>query len=430
MTNSVISVEHLAKRYKVGAKESYKTFREVVSRGAQELFSRVVCAKPFDQNRGANIEDKKFIWALRDVSFSVEEGEIVGVIGPNGAGKTTLLKILSRVTEPCKGRASVEGKVGSLLEVGTGFHPELTGRENIFLSGAILGMKRREIERAFDRIVDFSGVEKSIDTVVKRYSSGMYLRLAFSVAAHLEPEILLIDEILAVGDLAFQRKCLERVNQTAQGGSTVLFVSHNMGAIRNLCSRVLYIDGGRIVFDGKVDEGIQAYLSHAERGVSADTISLADRHDRSGDGTVRAIGIEVRAREQDLSTPQTGTDVDFVLRYKSASDAEVPQLVVIMQILDEYGVTVFSCATHSTSWKNFNRAPSAGKVIATVKSLPLIPGKYWIHLTLKTERGVADSLDRAASFEVIDSGKSGHFRILSRRNGSIVVPQEWRIEAE
>lgn len=253
MTDIAIRVDNLGKKYRIGTMQTrYNTLRDSIVRAAQWP-GRVI--------REGFHSDDEIIWALKDVSFDVKKGEVLGVIGRNGAGKSTLLKILSRVTEPTVGHAEIHGWVGSLLEVGTGFHPELTGRENIFLNGAILGMKRLEIERKFDEIVDFSGVEKFIDTPVKRYSSGMYLRLAFAVAAHLEPEILVVDEVLAVGDAEFQRKCLGKMSDVAQEGRTVMFVSHNMSAILRLTEKTLVLDNGKIIYSAPSSQAVDYYLT-------------------------------------------------------------------------------------------------------------------------------------------------------------------------
>jgi lipopolysaccharide transport system ATP-binding protein len=253
MSAVAIKAERLSKRYEIGAKQrSYRTLRESVTdfcSNPLRSFSR--------QEKGP--EDERMIWALRDVSFEIEAGEVVGVIGRNGAGKSTLLKVLSRITEPTSGEAHLYGRIGSLLEVGTGFHGELTGRENISLNGAILGMRRAEIDRQFDQIVAFAEVEKFIDTPVKHYSTGMYLRLAFAVAAHLDPEILLVDEVLAVGDAAFQRKCIGRIGEVAEEGRTVLFVSHNMGAVRSLCEKGLVLEGGQPIYFGGIGKSIETY---------------------------------------------------------------------------------------------------------------------------------------------------------------------------
>lgn len=268
MSDVAIRATRLSKQYRIGSKQPYRTLRASITNAATFPF-RALRSKVRDQRRTTN---GKF-WALDKLDFEIKHGEVVGVIGRNGAGKSTLLKILSRITEPTSGSARVCGRVGSLLEVGTGFHPELTGRENIFLNGAIIGMKKAEIQRKIDEIVAFSEIEKFIDTPIKHYSSGMYLRLAFSVAAHLEPEILLVDEVLAVGDLAFQRKCLGKMEETASHGRTVIFVSHNLGAVKELCSAGIVLNSGKLEFRGPIVEALAQYsrcLVNANDGIQAE----------------------------------------------------------------------------------------------------------------------------------------------------------------
>ncbi|OHB72557.1 MAG: hypothetical protein A2W23_03695 [Planctomycetes bacterium RBG_16_43_13] len=255
----IIEITNLSKQYHIGKRESYKTLRDTIVNAVKAPL------RMFSKN-GA--EEDSTIWALKDVSFEVNEGEVLGIIGRNGAGKSTLLKILSRITEPTSGEIKIRGRVGSLLEVGTGFHPELTGRENIFLNGAILGMRREEIKKKFDEIVAFAEIEKFLDTPVKRYSSGMYVRLAFAVAAHLEPEVLVVDEVLAVGDAGFQKKCMGKMGEVAKGGRTVLFVSHNMGAVRKLCAKAVLLDGGHIKTIGSAEEVIADYLTEYSNNIS------------------------------------------------------------------------------------------------------------------------------------------------------------------
>ena len=262
MSKPIIKIKNLSKCYRIGAKETgYKTFREAIIDGISAPFRNLKRLQRLTKfnNNGDDARSNDIIWALKDMSFNVDEGEVLGIIGKNGAGKSTLLKILSRITEPTSGIIEINGRVSSLLEVGTGFHPELTGRENIFLNGAVLGMRKREIEEKFDEIVNFAGIEKFIDTPVKRYSSGMYVRLAFAVAAHLEPEILLVDEVLAVGDIAFQKKCLGKIGDIAKGGRTVLFVSHNMSAIRSLCGSAIWLDNGQVAKNGTTNEVVSDY---------------------------------------------------------------------------------------------------------------------------------------------------------------------------
>jgi len=257
MSNIAISVENLSKKYQIGELERYYTLRDSLTHLLNYPL-RLLNKKEIKE------EEKEFIWALKDVSFEVQHGDIVGIIGRNGAGKSTLLKILSRITHPTEGVVKLNGRVGSLLEVGTGFHPELTGRENIFLNGSILGMSKKEIERKFDQIVDFSEIEKFLDTPVKRYSSGMYVRLAFAVAAHMEPEILVVDEVLAVGDIQFQNKCIGKMDNIASEGRTVLFISHQMSAIEKLCMSVLVLNSGSIKYRGDTKSAIDFYLNDLE----------------------------------------------------------------------------------------------------------------------------------------------------------------------
>jgi lipopolysaccharide transport system ATP-binding protein len=258
MSGTVIQVEGLGKRYRLGILSHQSLRKDIQSRWARFRGKDDPNSCVVDRNgRGADTDDD--LWALKDVSFEVDQGDVVGIVGRNGAGKSTVLKILSRVTTPTEGVARLKGHVASLLEVGTGFHPELTGRENVFLNGAILGMRRGEIDRKLDEIVSFAEVDRFVDTPVKRYSSGMYVRLAFAVAAHLDPEILIVDEVLAVGDIQFQRKCLGKMGSVARSGRTVLFVSHNLGAVRSLCSRALLFERGRLTFDGAVEDGLASY---------------------------------------------------------------------------------------------------------------------------------------------------------------------------
>jgi lipopolysaccharide transport system ATP-binding protein len=279
MSNIAIKVEGLGKKYIIGhqGKGSYKTFREQIGDNLKTIFSKT--KKMLSGQMLVEGDEMEEFWALKDISFEVKQGEVLGIIGRNGAGKSTLLKILSRITEPTTGKVILKGRVASLLEVGTGFHPELSGRENIFLNGAILGMSRVEIKRKFDEIVDFSGVEKFLDTPVKRYSSGMYVRLAFSVAAHLEPQILIVDEVLAVGDTEFQKKCMGRMQDVSKNdGRTVLFVSHNMGAISQLCNEAIVLNKGQMGFIGSTENAIDFYSNTNERVIFLDKPILNEEH--------------------------------------------------------------------------------------------------------------------------------------------------------
>ena len=335
MSDVAVRVENLSKQYRIGsAQASYKTLRESLIEVVQAPFRRA--GKLLRGQAYGAAEMDETIWALKDVSFEVKHGEVIGIIGRNGAGKTTLLKILSRITEPTEGQAEMHGRVGSLLEVGTGFHPELSGRENVYMNGAILGMTQTEIRRKFDEIVDFAGVEEFIDTPVKRYSSGMRVRLGFSVAAHLEPEILLVDEVLAVGDLAFQQKCLGKMSEVAGEGRTVLFVSHNMAAVQTLCTRGIFLRHGTICTDDTISETISAYLKTLEESAAQ---SMLDRTERRGKGRVRLTGLDFSSDEDDSPTNlATGHPARFTFHISEIQQ----ELECFFTFYDHYGQPVAS----------------------------------------------------------------------------------------
>jgi lipopolysaccharide transport system ATP-binding protein len=356
----------------------------------------------------------------------VEEGEVVGVIGRNGAGKSTLLKILTRITEPTTGRAEIRGRVGSLLEVGTGFHPELTGRENVFLNGAILGMRRSEIRRKFGDIVEFSGVEKFLDTPVKRYSSGMQVRLAFSVAAHLEPEILLIDEVLAVGDAAFQRKCLGKMGSVTAGGRTVVFVSHNMEAVTTLCARAIWLDGGAIRADGPSQDVVREYLASTRSGEVLP--ELAERKDRFGTGPIHFTSFELRNEAGErIEAAHAGDTVDFVLSY----NATVPSLrnvSVYIYVKDQLDHPLLALWTRMTD-EDFELLPQEGELICRVPKFPLATGTYYVDVgatvNSPTVEESGDALNNAATIEVVTGDFYGTGRV-PPPTVRFMCPQTWR----
>ena len=303
MSKPIIKIKNLSKCYRIGTKEKgYKTFREAIIDGISAPFKNLKRLQRLTKfnNNGNDAQSSDIIWALKDISCEINEGEVLGIIGKNGSGKSTFLKILSRITEPTGGIIEINGRVSSLLEVGTGFHPELTGRENIFLNGAVLGMRKQEIEEKFDEIVNFAEIEKFLDTPVKRYSSGMYVRLAFAVAAHLEPEILLIDEVLAVGDIAFQKKCLGKMGEVAKGGRTVLFVSHNMESIQRLCAKAILLHEGTVLMEGSTDEVISKYLGEKMERTGEQIWS--DVKKAPGDDVVRMHAIRVLDRNRKICT--------------------------------------------------------------------------------------------------------------------------------
>ncbi|MGI5868124.1 MAG: ABC transporter ATP-binding protein [Kiritimatiellia bacterium] len=370
-------------------------------------------------------------WALRDVSFSVEQGEVVGLVGGNGAGKSTMLKVLTRITAPTSGRAVVRGRVGSLLEVGTGFHPELTGRENIYMNGTILGMKRREIDAKFDEIVDFSGVGKFLDTPVKRYSSGMYVRLAFSVAAHLEPEILLVDEVLAVGDAAFQNKCLGKMGEIARGGRTVLFVSHNMAAVKNLCAKCVWLQNGRLKKHGETDLIVDEYQQESLKQLGGEE-DLMLRRGRSGSGAVvlKGFHMETAGRER-VSAFQSGVDATFAFHVVNQTGEPVKGL--------DLGLTIYAAKTNQTltilysSYQNseFELAASEGCIRCCIPRLPLAAGRYRIGARMTVFGVEADWLrDGVGWIDVVEGDYYGTGRKGFGSDAPVLMKGTWSISTK
>ena len=346
-----------------------------------------------------------FIWALKDVSFEIKRGEVVGVIGRNGAGKSTLLKILARITEPTEGRVTLKGRIGSLLEVGTGFHSELTGEENIYLSGTILGMSSREISNKFDEIVAFAEMEKFINTPVKHYSSGMYMRLAFSVAAHLEPEILLIDEVLAVGDAAFQKKCLGKMGDVSKQGRTVLFVSHNMAAILALCPRVLLITEGHIKCDGASQDVVQDYIGEYE--ATSSTVSLKERQDRQGNGSIRMVDICFGTPDNPKSGFWlTGKDAFIRLCYKCLPDQTYRNIEIALGVRKQDQTPLLYVGTRVVQ-QDVDFVRGLGCSLCQIKRLPLEPSRYSIITEIKQNGIIVDFVQAAATVDVMEGDYYG-----------------------
>jgi len=359
------------------------------------------------------------IWALKDVSFEVKRGEVVGIIGRNGAGKSTLLSILSRITEPTEGVARLKGRVASLLEVGTGFHPELTGRENIYLNGAILGMRKAEIKKKFAEIVAFAEVEKFLDTPVKRYSSGMYVRLAFAVAAHLEPEILLVDEVLAVGDAAFQKKCLGKMEDlNKKQGRTVLFVSHNMPALQTLCKRGLLLENGKIRFCGDVNEAISNYIAQNE---ILSAIPVANRKDREGLGRIVIETIEIKSSRGIT----TGNDLTVIATFRTVG-RQIPVKEFGMSIWSEHDIRLISLSTIMKG--ELSKIPNKGKVSCQIPQLPLVSGNYFLNFFVSSSEGIEDYLVHALKFFVEDSNFYGSGKSVNPIWGAIAVSHQWSLE--
>jgi len=412
-----IRAEGLGKRFRIGTREPYRTLREALAHAVAAPFRRGGAGSAAE---APDAPDS--IWALRDVSFEVRRGEVVGIVGPNGAGKSTLLRILARITEPTRGRAEIRGRVGSLLEVGTGFHPELTGRENVYLNGAILGMRRAEIRARFDAIVDFAGVETFLDTPVKRYSSGMRVRLAFAVAAHLEPEILIVDEVLAVGDAAFQQRCLGKMSDVAGEGRTVLFVSHHMPSVSALCTRALLLDGGRVCADGPVERVIDAYLARVRGRAEA---PVAERADRAGTGRLRFTAVEVGGAEPGAA-PRTGAPLRIAVRYRGKSPEPLRGVRLALLVTDGRGHRVCAFDTRFLD-ADFAELPPAGEIACTVPRLPLAAGRYELGLWAEARGEVADHVEAAASFPVEPGDFFGTGRATDRtKHGPVLVDHAFR----
>lgn len=424
MSDIAIRVENLSKAYRIGLKEQIPD--TLVGAMASWMRSPL---RNFNNLRRLNTfqtngEAEDIVWALRDVSFDVKEGEVIGIIGRNGAGKSTLLKILSRITDPTSGMATIRGRVSSLLEVGTGFHPELTGRENIYMNGTILGMSKREIDRKFDEIVDFSGVEKFLDTPIKRYSSGMKVRLAFSVAAHLEPEILLVDEVLAVGDAAFQRKCLGKMREVSSLGRTVFFVSHDLTAVSALCRRGILLSGGRIAFDDLAEDTIRHYLDSLTHAVPN---AFGDNPERRGNRSIYLTGGTIT---NDSGTAATsliaGSSATFTFTYSNPGG--ITQLdEVHVTLYNQRGVAVTQMNSKSSGSEVRHLGPG-GTIRCFVPSIPLPLGGYRVAVGLKVAGHTADYIPNALSFEVVGSSFYRSSHSPPSRFCACLVAHEWSHE--
>jgi lipopolysaccharide transport system ATP-binding protein len=417
MRQPIISVQNLGKCYRLGTAR-HDTLRDHIGEGVKRLF------KLRESAPSPQAEPESF-WALKDVSFDVQEGEVVGIIGHNGAGKSTLLKLLSQITEPTTGEICLRGRVASLLEVGTGFHPELSGRENVFLNGAILGMSRGEIARKFDEIVAFAEVERFLDTPVKRYSSGMYVRLAFAVAAHLEPEILIVDEVLAVGDMRFQQRCLGKMKEVAQQeGRTVLFVSHSMAAVLGLCGRALLLNQGGIQEDGPSQAVVDRYLLGIE---SRAGVNLADRKDRKGNQALRFVHFETLNPDGTpaASIPCGGSATlafDFTASGNSLSNVEIA-----IGLHDSKNDPLFHLSTKVKDF-SLDKLPQRGRVLCHIPRLPLYPGRYTFNLFSSVGSDISDWISNAGSIEVVSSDFFGSGKLPPQNQGHLLVDHSWEIK--
>jgi len=408
---TAITVRNLSKQYRIGQMHRLVTFREALVDLVKRPFRRQ------DRARGT-------IWALKDVSFEVGDGEVVGIIGRNGAGKSTLLKLLSKITYPTSGSIKVRGRIASLLEVGTGFHSELTGRENIYLNGSIMGMRKKEIDTQLDAIIAFAGVEKFVDTPIKRYSSGMHLRLGFAVAAHLAPDILLVDEVLAVGDVEFQKKCLKAMDDLRSGGRTVIFVSHNMAAVENHCPRAIWIDNGLMREDGDAKEVIRSYLS-TFAGAQQTGFDLRQIEYRRGSGEIRYTGIEfLGPDDQPQRLIRSGDSFTVRLHYYSEERIVSPHFG--LEILTDLGTKITSMNTWSNGTDIPVVHPGPGHIDLHIDFLNLMPGRYYISLWLKTlGSSVYDVLDHCAMFDVETSDFYRSGRGLDSHFGIVFLPCRW-----
>jgi len=426
MNDIAIRVEDLGKQYRIGALQKsggrarYRSLRESIANTASSPFR--AAGRLFSGRAGADSSTETF-WALKDVSFEVKRGEIVGVIGRNGAGKSTLLKVLSRITEPTTGHAEIHGRVGSLLEVGTGFHPELTGRDNVYLNGAILGMKRAEIVRQFDEIVAFAEVEKFIDTPVKHYSSGMYLRLAFAVAAHLEPEVLVVDEVLAVGDAEFQKKCLGKMQEVSEGGRTVLFVSHSMTAIVQLCDRCLLLKAGAVSLDGVASRVASAYFSDATASATGE-FDLTSHPARSPQSTPTICRLRLyNARGTPSTSLYPDESCSIEIDYHSQAPIKDPRWAIAIE--DYLGRRLLTLASYFQPG-NISNLSGSGTVRCLIGPLSLGTGRYLISVSVgNKQRELIDSLDNAAWFEINWNNNFANGEPYSQIYGPILRQSHW-----
>jgi len=409
MSNIAIKAENLGKLYRVGQFVGYKTLRESIANAFSSPFRRRARRPDHRPSATSHQPSTNFIWALKDVSFEVKHGEVVGIIGRNGMGKTTLLKILSRITEPTEGRAEIHGRVGSLLEVGTGFHPELTGRENVYLSGAILGMKRDEIDRKFDEIVAFAELEKFVDTPVKYYSSGMYVRLAFAVAAHLEPEILLVDEVLAVGDIRFQKKCLEKMGEIGVGGRTVLFVSHSMPSITRLCQRTILLNEGQVIQDGPSQQVVATYLQ-------SDLGTVAKREWRKlnnapGDDIVRLRAVYVQNEDGKVSEAiDICRPFALVMRYNVLKPDVV--LTPVFRLTNQYGMVIFTAIDTDPEWRQQPRPTGCYTTMAWIPANLMAEGTVFVFAGISTISPTVKHVREqdVIAFQIVDNASGNSAR--------------------
>jgi lipopolysaccharide transport system ATP-binding protein len=424
VSSPAIRVENLSKAYRIGLKDEIPdTLSGALTGWMKSPLTNWKRLRRLN-TYGTDHDAADTLWALKDVSFDIQEGEVLGVIGRNGAGKSTLLKILSRITEPTTGRVRMRGRVSSLLEVGTGFHPELSGRENVYMNGTILGMTKGEIDRKFDEIVDFSGVEKFLDTPVKRYSSGMKVRLAFAVAAHLEPEILIIDEVLAVGDVEFQQRCLGKMGQAARSGRTVLFVSHNLAAVSTLCRRGIVLAGGSVYADTLADKAVAAFMKLVSDSSQGD---ILNRLDREGLGEVRVTDVSISNGGEDrTATLMGGGPARLTLRTNRLARG----LECVARFSDANGTLVAQMDTRSLSPSDVRRPDRVPELTCKMDELLLMPGRYRIDVILRTQNVLQDRIYGAMFFDVVAGPIRGRTPRQTRLVPLVHLPHCWQLPDE
>jgi lipopolysaccharide transport system ATP-binding protein len=427
-----VTVENISKKYDIGKLQMDTNFREALVRFLKNSFSR-------------NRENKVEIWALKDVSFSVKQGEIVGLIGRNGAGKSTLLKILSKITYPTSGRMNIQGRVGSLLEVGTGFHEELTGRENVYLNGSILGMTKKEVKSKLDAIISFADVEKFMETPIKHYSSGMRLRLGFSVAAHLDTDVLFVDEVLAVGDAAFQAKCMEKMKELRDSGRTLIVVSHTMETVQNLCPRALWIDNGKLVQDGRTEDIIKSYMGVIRGKWSADFkksefsvleqqsgFDLTNVPKREGSGDIRYTGIEFLDPDRHpIKSIRSGDRLKVRLYYQVNELISKPEFY--FRIRNEFGEKIATLSSFLSGHEIPALYPGTGYIDVDIDFLNIMPNRYYVTVYILNKNGnvnsnVIDSIEHAGTLDVDISNYYGSDRGIDKWWGIMFIPCRWNFE--
>lgn len=429
MSDIVIRVENLGKKYIISHQQEvsnrHKTLRDAIVDGTNSICSKLL-NKTKDDSLNSVHED---FWALKNVSFEINQGDRVGIIGRNGAGKSTLLKILSRITEPTSGRIGIKGRVASLLEVGTGFHPELTGRENIYLNGAILGMSRVEIKKKFDEIVDFAEVEKFLDTPVKRYSSGMYVRLAFAVAAHLEPEILIVDEVLAVGDVEFQKKCLGRMQNVAAEGRTVIFVSHQMSAVSHLCSSALVLKNGQVTFFGKTESAIKHYLESSTQKQQNQVGNLQGFRPTWARPIITSVLI-LDSKGQAQNSFPLGSDITFEMTFTAREETKLKSPVMGVVINHAIFGTVGGVNTRMTGFHLNQGSYTSATIRCILKNTPFLQGNYTADIWLGDGSIDVDMLERCLNFQIqeVDIYETGCPPFANM--GAIFLKPEWQVLSE